>query len=199
MKCKNHAAIILAGGQSRRMGRNKALLPLPGKEPITFVEHLVALFHSYCREVVLVARDAQQAADYASIPNVQLVTDVQPDIGPLMGLYTGLRVITCSHALVTAVDMPFVQIPMIEFLLAQPLDDALRVPVVDGIPQVLFAIYPKTILPLVEQRLQEGRRDPRSLLDMAHVCYIEEAQLRSIEPELRSFVNVNTPQELACY
>jgi molybdopterin-guanine dinucleotide biosynthesis protein A len=52
------------------------------------------------------------------------------------------------------------------------------------------------VLPLVEQRLQEGRRDPRSLLEVAPVSYIEEAQLREVDPQLRSFINVNTPEEL---
>ena len=69
------------------------------------------------------------------------------------------------------------------------------VPIVNAIPQVLFAVYPRAILPLIEERLQAGRRDPRSLLDIASVDYIDEAQLRGIDPQLRSFVNMNTPED----
>ena len=198
---ESQAAIILAGGQSRRMGRNKALLPLPDNAQITFVEHMATLLHRYCSDVVLVARDEQQAGMYDTVPYVRLITDQIPGIGPLMGLYSGLSALSSSHALATAVDMPFLQPAMIEFLLTQwhHDNDELLVPVVDDIPQVLCAIYATTLLPTIELRLNEGRRDPRSLLTMAHVRSIEEAQLRAIEPELRSFVNINTPDEMARY
>jgi molybdopterin-guanine dinucleotide biosynthesis protein A len=192
------AGIILVGGRSKRMGRDKAHLPLPGKERVTFVAYLASLLTSQCSEVLLVARDATQAADYA-LPHVHIVTDQVPDIGPLMGLYTGLSAMHASHALVTAVDMPFVQPAMVTFLLSQPLDNALLVPIVNDIPQVLLAVYPRAALPAIEERLQAGRRDPRSLLDVAKVRYIEEAQLRKVDAELRSFVNINTPEEWKQY
>jgi molybdopterin-guanine dinucleotide biosynthesis protein A len=190
------AGILLAGGHSRRMGRDKALLPVPGSESKTFVEHLSALLAAFCSEVVLVARDAEQAADYAHV-GVRILTDEISDVGPLMGLYSGLRAMTASHALVIAVDMPFVQPGIVRLLLAQPLDDALLVPVVDGFPQVLCAVYPRSLLPTIEERLRAGRRDPRSLLEVAGVRMVDEAQLRAVDPQLRSFVNVNTPDEFA--
>jgi len=198
MKPNNHTAIILAGGQSRRMGRNKALLPLPGnpqQTQVTLVEHMASLLLAHCQEVVLVARDEQQMALYDFISNVRCVIDQVPDVGPLMGVYSGLCSLSSTHALVTAVDMPFVQPAMIAFLLEQWREDELLVPVVAGIPQVLCAVYPTALLPVIEQRLCEGRHDPRSLLTAAHVRYVEEAQLRLIDPELRSFINLNTPDE----
>jgi molybdopterin-guanine dinucleotide biosynthesis protein A len=193
------AGIILAGGQSRRMGRDKALLPLPGAEHSSFVAHLAALLSGLCSEVVLVTRNAAQAATYAPyLPSsMHLISDQTPAIGPLMGLASGLRVIQSSHALVTAVDMPFLQPELVTFLLSQPLDDQLLIPLVNGTPQVLLAVYPRIVLPLIEARLLAGRRDPRSLLEVAYVRYIEETLLRQVDPDLRSFVNINTPDELA--
>ena len=188
--------IILAGGESRRMGQNKALLPAPGREQVTFVEHLAALLFPLCAETLLVARDPAAAADYALLHGARIVTDLIPGSGPLMGLYSGLRATSTSHALVLAVDMPFVQPAMLLYLLSLPRQEAIIVPVVNGVPQVLFAIYPRGILPIIEARLREGRRDPRSLIDAAPVAYLDEARLRQIEPTLRSFVGVNTPQEL---
>jgi molybdopterin-guanine dinucleotide biosynthesis protein A len=186
--------IILVGGRSKRMGKDKALLPLPHNERVTFVAHLASLLSTYCCEVILVARDAHAAAAYI-LPGVRIITDHMPDIGPLMGVYSGLSAMRASHALITAVDMPFVQPALISLLLSQPLDDALIVPIVQDTPQVLLAVYPRVILPLVEERLRAGRRDPRSLLDVARVRYIEEWQLRQVDAQLRSFVNMNTPQE----
>jgi len=189
--------IILAGGSSRRMGKDKAWLPLPGGERITFVEHIASILTTLCSEVLLVARDDAQVANYVALAGVRTLTDKVPGYGPVMGLYSGLSAMHNSHALVVAVDMPFVQPALLSFLLNQPLTDSLLVPVVGNVPQVLLAVYPRTVLSVVEERLQEGRRDPRSLLEVTPVRYIDEAQLRQVDPELRSFINVNTPGEFA--
>ncbi len=193
------AGIVLAGGQSRRMGRDKALLPQPGTEHETFVEHLTGALKPLCSEVVLVVRDASQATRYSELANVRIVTDRIPGVGPLMGLYSGLSAVQAPRALVTAVDMPFVQRDILAFLLAQAADEVALVPLVERVPQVLLAVYPRSVLPLLEQLLHSGRRDLRALLEVAPVRYIEEAQLRAIDPTLRSFVNVNTPAELKSY
>jgi len=68
--------------------------------------------------------------------------------------------------------------------------------VVEGIPQVLLALYPRSILPQIETLLRQGKHAPRALLEIAPVHYIEEAQLRQVDPQLRSFVGINTPQDL---
>ncbi len=192
------AGIILAGGRSRRMGRDKALLPSPNASPLTFVEHLAVLLTECCREILLVARDEASGGEYAFVcqhQNARLVYDRAADQGPLMGLYSGLQAISFSHALVLAVDLPFVQHPLLSWLSAFPLTDEMLIPRVQGIPQVLLARYPRTLLPAIEACLQAGRRDPRALLTKAPVRFLEEGQLREIDPELRSFVNVNTPED----
>jgi len=192
------SCLILAGGRSKRMGKDKALLPFPGHEQITFVDHAATLLATVGREVVLVARDATSALDYASLTKVRIVTDQVPDQGPLMGLYSGLRAMhpAATHALVVAVDMPFVQPTLLTYLLTHLQPDAILMPVVQSAPQVLLAVYPRTILPIVEECLRQGQHDLRALLKVAPVSYIEEAQLRQVDPQLRSFVNVNTPEEL---
>lgn len=188
--------IILAGGRSRRMGKNKALLPLPGNHSQTFIEYLVAAIAPYCAEVLVVARDQAQFANYTFLPPARVVFDDIPDYGPLMGIKSGLRVTRTSSALVTAVDMPCVRPALLAFLLYHYQENTLLIPLVHAVPQVLLAIYPRSILPLIETCIQQGRRDPRCLLDIAPVQYIEEAQLREVDPELRSFIGVNTPEEL---
>jgi molybdopterin-guanine dinucleotide biosynthesis protein A len=187
--------IILAGGSSRRMGQNKALLSLPTNQAVTFVEHLASLLVECCVETFIVARDQASASAYA-YRGVHVVFDKTPGIGPLMGLYSGLSAMNTERALVLAVDLPLVQPALLTFLLSQPVGaGTLLVPVVHGVPQVMLAIYPRTVLPIMKEQLLKGRRDLRCLLELAPVQFIEEIQLCQIDPQLRSFVNINTPEE----
>ncbi|MHB8595929.1 MAG: molybdenum cofactor guanylyltransferase [Ktedonobacteraceae bacterium] len=190
------ACIILAGGRSSRMGTDKALLPLSNASHSTFLAQLAATLASLCNELLLVARDEEQAARYkAATADVRIVTDKAPDYGPLMGIYSGLSAIQATKALIVAVDMPFVQPALVSLLLARASATAITVPVVNAVPQVLCAVYPRSLLPQIAITIAQGRRDPRSLLTSAPVQYIDEAQLRVVDPQLRSFINVNTPEE----
>ncbi len=178
------------------MGKNKALLPFPGNQAVTFVEHLVSLLVECCVETLIVARDNAHISDY-TLPGVRVTYDQTPGFGPLMGLYSGMSAMNTERALVVAVDLPFVQPALLSFLLSQPLiPDTLLVPLVHDVPQVLLAIYPLSVLPLIMEQLRRGRRDLRCLLEVAPVQFIEEAQLLEIDPLLCSFVNINTPEEL---
>lgn len=181
------------------MGSNKALLALPGESALTFVERLTSLLSELCMETFLVARDEQSGKEYASLLSqisARLVYDDVPDQGPLMGLYTGLRSIACSHALVLAVDLPFVRPEVLTWLRDFPPGEEVLVPRVGGMAQVLLARYPRAILPTIEACLQSGRRDPRALLERVPVRFLMEEQVRSVDPDLRSFVNINTPEDL---
>lgn len=198
MRTPDVAGIILVGGRSRRMGTNKALLPAPGSTSHTFVEQLAEMLTAICPEVLLVARDASSGQEYTALSaHCRIVHDQKPDQGPLMGLASGLHATTCSHALVVAVDLPWVQPALLAWLSNYPLTDELLIPRVQGIPQVLLARYPRAILPTIEACLNVGRRDPKALLDRVPVRFLEEAQLRVADPDLRSFINVNTPEDLA--
>jgi molybdopterin-guanine dinucleotide biosynthesis protein A len=190
------SGIILAGGSSSRMGKNKALLSIPGNQAVTFIEYLVSLLEEFCSETLIVARDEAHVRDYV-FPGVRVTFDETPGIGPLMGVYSGLSAINTTHALVVAVDLPCVQPALLSFLLSQLLPtDTLLVPLVHNIPQVLLALYPRSILPIVREQLLQGRHDLRCLLKVAPVQFVEEAQLRQSDPQLRSFMNINTPEEL---
>jgi molybdenum cofactor guanylyltransferase len=192
------SGIILAGGSSRRMGRDKALLPYPGdagEPPATFLEHLITVLEYCCSEVFVVVRDQEQASRYANV-DAQIVLDSIPGGGPLVGLYSGLQAISMPYAMLAAVDMPFVTPALLASMLLHYQDDTVLVPLVNGNPQVALAIYPRSMLPLIEERIQQGRRDLRCLLDDARVRYIDGEQLRVVDPALRSFVGVNTPEEM---
>ncbi len=180
------------------MGTDKALLPLTHAPERTFLAQLSTTLTPLCDELLIVARDQEQAIRYRSVTDVasiHIITDHIPDFGPLMGIYSGLAATQAAKSLVIAVDMPFAQPALISLLLNSASATAITVPVVNNIPQVLFAIYPRSLLPQIETNISQGRRDPRSLLTTAPIQYIDEAQLRAVDPQLRSFININTPQD----
>lgn len=181
------------------MGQNKALLPVPGKASQTFVEHLAFLLSQTCAEVLLVARDEKSGRAYTALPNSslwRLVYDQVPGQGPLMGLYSGLQATSSSHALLLAVDLPYIQPALLNWLSTFPLTDEPLLPRVQGIPQVLLARYPRSLLPGIDRCLRRGRRDLRALLEECSPRFLEEEELRRVDPELRSFRNINTPEDL---
>lgn len=187
--------LINAGGASRRMGRPKALLPAPGSgEPL--IRHIAARLLPLADDLLVIANDPAVAEAVQPLP-ARFLTDAWPDAGPLGGLATGLAAID-GWCICVACDLPFVQPAVFRHLLAQAGDewDAV-VPVVGGRAQPLHALYHRRLLPTVEAALQTGKRRMDSFLPQARTRFVGEGELLPISGALRSFVNVNTPEEWA--
>ncbi|WP_052889988.1 molybdenum cofactor guanylyltransferase [Thermogemmatispora carboxidivorans] len=194
------ACLILAGGRSQRMGYDKALLPFPAAEAKdqTFLGRLAHLALALTPEVLVVVRDQCTAARYADYlpPAVRLVVDLVPDQGPLMGLYSGLLALQAPQAVALAVDLPLLRSQLLAWLLALPAhDQRLYVPLIEQRPQVLLARYPRFLVSTIAALLARGQRNPRSLLTVAPVRWLSEEELRPLDPDLCSFLNVNTLQD----
>jgi molybdenum cofactor guanylyltransferase len=98
---------------------------------------------------------------------------------------------------VLAVDHPLITLDLLSWLGSFPATEEALIPLVQGAPQVLLARYPRSFLPAIEECLRQGKRGPRALLDVAPVHFLDEELVRTIDPDLRSFLNVNTPEDLA--
>ena len=194
--------LILAGGRSSRMGRDKAWLDLDGAP---LVERVARRLLPLAGEVLFSANDPQPFAPLiAALPRpAAVVADVYPDAGPLGGLHAGLVAAAYDAVLAVATDMPFVDARVVELMVAvcgaaDAVAPRLRLAGFDE-PQAepLHAVYRKTCLPAVEAALARGRRRMISFLAEVSTCYVDEEMLRSVDPALRSFRNVNTPEEWA--
>jgi molybdopterin-guanine dinucleotide biosynthesis protein A len=126
---------------------------------------------------------------------VRSVADTIPDAGPLAGLLAGLSAIGHECAVVVATDLPHLDAAVLSALLEKAAGVDAVVPRVAGHPQPTHAVYATSVVPAAARRLFAGRCSLRGLLDDLRVGWVEEDELRSIDPELRSFVNVNTPEE----
>jgi molybdopterin-guanine dinucleotide biosynthesis protein A len=184
----NCAAIILAGGKSSRMGRDKALLPL-GQS--TVIKEVIARLHDVCEEVLVVTcRDRP----YANL-NARLVFDVVPDKNCLGGLYAGLLQSTKPVNFACACDMPLILPSVVHNLLGQISGFDVVIPYAAGRYQPLCAVYTKKCLPHIEQQLQESNLCMVAWLKNVRTRIVTEPELRRIDPELLSLQNLNTEED----
>ena len=186
----NAAGIILAGGESSRMnGADKALLVIDSQP---MIEANVKLLQGCLREVIIVT-NGRQLYDFN---NVKVITDEQPGCGPLMGLYSGLKDSCCNLNFITACDMPFINLNILALLLDAARQYDVVVPIINGFPEPLMAIYHKRILPWVRKCLDQNRCQMVAFYNKVKVCEIPEERIRRADPDLKSFVNINTPRDL---
>ena len=194
------AGIVLAGGQSRRMGRDKALLPTPDGPLLHRIARTLA---TTCAQVLVVDRPPGR---YRAL-GWPLVLDRHPGQGPLAGLHAGLEAMAYPYGLFVACDMPGLTPAVARFLLTEALAapgdepaDAV-VPLRAGRPEPLLAVYARRLAPLAGRLLEAGGGPLRALLDSpgVRVRWVEEDRLRRVDPTLACLVNVNTPADWAAW
>ena len=210
--------IILAGGKSRRLGRDKTRLPWPPPAPgqpaapgtPTLLAVTAGRLATVCAEVVLVgyradgdAKSAQSDGNrwcgpgtpYQPLP-YRTVPDAYPDSGSLGGIYSGLAA-AGRWSFAIAADMPFLNLALVRYMLSLPREWDALVPVIAGRPEPLHALYGPACLPAMRERIEARRLKIAGFFDAVRVCYLDEASVRGYDPELRSFFNINTPADLA--
>jgi molybdenum cofactor guanylyltransferase len=169
------------------MGRDKASLLWEGA---TLLERTVEQLDLVSREVIVVGR--QSAPEGA-----RALTDREPGLGPVGGLVTGLHASRYPLSVVVACDHPFLDAALLRALVDCAGGFDAVVPRVEGTAQPLVAVYRRACVGAVEQYLRTGGRSLQGLLPHLMVRWVEEAELAPIDPDFRSFRNVNTPGEWA--
>jgi molybdopterin-guanine dinucleotide biosynthesis protein A len=182
------SAIVLAGGQSKRLGKDKALLEVQG-QPL--VSRTVQKLDALSDDLLVVTSDPARYV-HLGLP-ARLISDERPGVGSLMGIYSGLQVARHTNALAVACDMPFLNLPLLRYMV--PLADGhdVVIPRFGGFLEPLHAIYGKSCLPFMAGLLERGRRQIIAFFDQVRVRYVEESEIERFDPDHLSFVNVNTP------
>jgi molybdopterin-guanine dinucleotide biosynthesis protein A len=171
------------------MGTDKALQRLGGK---SVIEHVIAKVAGFVTSICVVVNDVESYA-FLKVP---LVSDIEPDTGPLMGLYTGLISSKEPWSLAVACDTPFLEPRLIEVLLTQPRTSAIIATEVGARLQPLPGLYSAQCADTARTLLSTGRRALRDLLAAAVVSIVPEAEVRQADPDLRSFLDLDTPEDL---
>lgn len=183
--------VILAGGQNKRFdGQNKAFIHVGNRR---IVDRLLDVYAQLFDQVVLVTNDP---AAYMDV-NALIVSDHYAERSSLNGLHAGLFTAAHEHAFFAACDTPFIKKELIQFVLAHIERKAdIVIPQTAAGYEPMFAVYRKTCLPVMAWQLEHDRLKIQGLFRKLRVKTLPEADLRQIDPDLLSFFNINTPEDL---
>ena len=189
------AAVVLAGGASRRMGRDKATMTHPGAHPgahpgsgMTMVEYTVAVLAARCSPVFVIAAPGQPLPE---LPNAELLRDAARGMGPLPATGVGLRAAAAAgldRAFVSAVDMPELSVDIVDVLAAHHGADVVLP--WDGRDHYLAGIYRTALADRIDALVADGRLSMRALADTV-------LTQRVVLDSAGALANVNSQADLA--
>lgn len=196
------SAIVLAGGRGRRMGMvEKALLEFERK---TILERLLENLFRVVNEVILSVRDNSQkeklfpVLDKFPDREIRFCFDALEDAGPLEGIRAGLLESRSENSFVCAGDMPFVNPEIVDLLFEKASGHDAAIPRWDErMFEPLHAVYSKKMLLEIEKAFERGKHSVLApVFQMQDVVFVEVSEIREFDPELRTFVNINTVEDL---
>jgi molybdopterin-guanine dinucleotide biosynthesis protein A len=183
------SGIVLAGGQSSRLGTDKAFVNVNG-QPL--IEHIVAKLTRLSDDVIIVTNSPQK---YGHL-ETKLVGDIYPGRGALGGIYSGLRAATNAYGLVVACDMPFLDLNLLRYMILLARGHDVVIPRIGELTEPLHAIYSKNCLEPIDRLLAQGGLKIIDFFPEVRVRYIEEGEVDIFDPQHLSFFNINTPSDL---
>jgi molybdopterin-guanine dinucleotide biosynthesis protein A len=187
------SGVILAGGVSRRLEKNKALERIGGK---ALIERVVDSLVPLTTEVLAVVARPEQVTALRLPSSVRVVSDRYPGGGSLGGIFTGLEASAEPWSLVVACDMPFLNRELLHHLMAQSSNVDAVIPCLGGQPEPLHALYSKACLAPMERMLRDGDLKIAPLFEAVRVRYVDEETIDRIDPRHLSFFNINTQADL---
>ena len=190
------SAIVLVGGEARRAGgREKYFFEFHGK---TFLEHLISSLGSVVDEIILVARDPAQYARFSGIPGISITSDIRKGIGPIGGIHAGVQQARGAFLFVVACDMPCVNALVVERLFSLiGAHDAVIPRWEDEMIEPLHAVYRRDAL--LAYLSGHHSRSLREMVRHLDVKFVAIADLRALDPDLRTFTNINDIEDLKAF
>lgn len=186
------SGVILSGGESSRMGVNKAFIEIQGKR---IIDSIVKLLSILFPEVIIVTNTP---LDYACI-NARIVTDIFPQKGSLGGIYTGLFYSSHPYSLVVACDMPFLRREVIEYMTGKIGSNDVVIPHLSDGYHPLHAIYSRRCLPFMERLIEKDDLRIVNFFKKVRVKEVSGKELSRVDPDFSSFININTPEDVRRY
>lgn len=195
MNAMGLTGLILAGGKSSRFGSDKASAMLLGRP---LLQWAVSAIEPAVQAIVVVCAAGQRLPPFEVGVPLVIVEDQYEAMGPLAGLVTGFRAVRTSLCFASACDAPLLQPDLVRMLASKAADSDVVIPDVDGWMQPLSAVYrPSACLPAFERQVARGELKITVAFEGLRILPVGAADVRTVDPELRSFRNANRPERLA--
>lgn len=179
------SAVILAGGRGRRFGKFKPMQILLGKP---MVEWVIERMREFADEIVVSVSEPIEIGE-------RICVDVVGD-GPLAGIYSSMREVDGEYVAVAPCDTPLISPQLYKLMISKVEGDGI-VPVIRGYYEPLHAVYRRDImLEAAERCLRTGRRKVTDTYEFMCIQTLDEVEVREVDPQLASFMNVNTEDDL---
>jgi len=185
-------SIILAGGKSLRLGRNKSLATIGGKSLIQWVVDRLAAIST---EIVIANARGQEIPCSSNVRSIT-VADIYPGKGPLAGIHSGLIAASSRRAIVVSCDTPFLSVGLLEYMIQTCPGSDIVVPHMKEKVEPLCAVYSKDCVNPIQELLNRNELKIIELYPMVTVRYIEETEIDRFDPEHLSFFNINSQVDL---
>ncbi|GAI12566.1 unnamed protein product [marine sediment metagenome] len=182
-------AIILSGGNNRRMLHNKAFLQMGQK---SIIEREIEVLSTFFSRIIVVTNTPENHEHL----RVSLVSDVVPGKGPLGGIYSGLMAPKDKYNFVVSCDLPFLNAGLISYMIELTEGHDIVVPRLNGLVEPLHAIYSKHCLIPIKRQLDRNELKIQSFFGEVKVRYIRESEIKKYDPKGIAFFNVNTEEDL---
>jgi len=183
---KGFSGFVLAGGRSRRMGSNKALLPLAGRR---LVDRAIDLLEPHVQEIFVVG-----PPEVFPLLHVPVRPDEIRQAGPLGGILTGLRHTRYERSLVLGVDLPFLNGSVLDRVLSSSEGHDMTVPRIGETLEILCAVYSKSCITPIEALLMAGHKSVQELMDRVHLRILPEEDFQDMGGA-PVFFNINTRED----
>ncbi|SDE70677.1 molybdenum cofactor guanylyltransferase [Sporomusa acidovorans] len=183
------SGIILAGGRSSRMGRDKTLLVYNDE---TMIERTVRKLRNFVDEIIVASNST---AKY-NLPGIVEVPDTYPGMGPLGGMHAGLMAARHQYAFIVSCDMPFFTEELAGYLIKRSAEYDVIVPEIEGRLEPLCAVYSRNCVKPIEKCLQANVRQVYQFYSEVRVLKIRESELCPVGDLREMFYNLNTPEDV---
>jgi len=187
------SSIILGGGLSSRLGKDKILLDIDGQN---LLARTIQRLSSVSTDIIIVIAQDQEKPDVSTFENVRIVTDTEAGKGPLVGIYSGLKASTDAYNVAVACDMPFINTALIKYMYGITTGFDAVIPLIEGEVEPLYAVYSRNCIRHIEDMMKENNLKVRGLLDRVKVRYVEQNEIDLFDPDHLSWFNINTPNDL---
>ena len=176
-----------------RLGHDKVLENFGNK---SLLEQVISRIDSLGKEIIIVTAEERSFPQLASHPKLKIVPDILPGKGSLGGIYTGLVKSNSFYNLVIASDMPFLNRPLLSYMIEVSEGFDFVLPRINKFFEPLHAVYSKNCVAPAESILKQGRKVIIELFDFVKVRYVEAEEIERFDPQHLSFFNINTQEDL---